>query len=48
MILIESDEGTCALCVWAFHDLGLTVLVKSKDAGEVRLRTRTEQMIIEC
>ncbi len=48
MILVESDEGTCALCVWAFHVLGLTVLVKSKDAGEVRLGTGTEQMIIEC
>ena len=48
LIHIEDDQGTCSLCVWAHHVLGLTVLVKLPGGTEVTLGHETEQVVIDC
>ena len=48
LIYVRGSQGTCILCVWAHHVLGLTVLVKMKDEKEIRLGPGNDQVIVDC
>lgn len=48
LIFVSSSQGTCVLCVWAHHVLGLTVLVRLKDTQDIRLGVGNEQVIVDC